>query len=154
MAFHPHGNFLYVVTECASTILVFAYDGSLGQAQQIQTISTLPNDFTAFSAGADIHFLPNADGRILYASNRGHDSIAIFAVNAGTGRLTLIGHEPTQGKEPRNFTLDPAGQYLLAANQNSDSVVVFRINPENGALTSTGESYQIPSPVCLQFAPH
>jgi 6-phosphogluconolactonase len=154
MTFHPYGNFLYVVTECASTILVFAYDGSLGQAQHIQTISTLPDDFTAFSAGADIHFLPNANGRILYASNRGHDSIAIFAVNAETGRLTLVGHEPTQGKEPRNFALDPTGKYLLAANQNSDSVVVFRINPENGALTPTGEPNQIPSPVCLQFAPH
>ena len=154
MAFHPHGKFLYVITECASTILVIAYDGSLGQAHHIQTISTLPDEFTGFSAGADIHFLPNANGRFLYASNRGHDSIAIFEVNPQTGRLTLRGHVPTQGKGPRNFAIDPAGNYLLAANQDTDSVVVFRINNENGELTSAGESYQIPSPVCLRFAPN
>ena len=154
MAFHPHGNFLYVVTECASTILVFAIDGAFSQPQHVQTISTLPDDFTGFSAAADIHFLPHADGRFLHASNRGHDSIATFAVNPQNGRLTLLGHVPTQGKGPRNFAIDPAGNFLLAANQDTDNVVVFRVNNENGELTPTGESYQIPSPVCLRFAPN
>jgi 6-phosphogluconolactonase len=154
MAFHPHGYFLYVVTECGSTILVFAIDGAFSQPQHVQTISTLPDDFTGFSAAADIHFLPHADGRFLYASNRGHDSIATFAVNPQNGRLTLLGHVPTQGKGPRNFAIDPAGNYLLAANQDTDSVVVFRINRETGALSPTGESYSIPSPVCLHLAPN
>jgi 6-phosphogluconolactonase len=151
LIFHPNGQFLYVVTEYASTIALFHYDGQQGQLHQRQTVSTLPDDFTGFSTGADIRITP--DGRFLYASNRGHDSLAIFAVHEESGQLTLVGYESTQGKTPRNFTLDPAGQFLLVANQDSDAVVVFHIDQENGKLTPTGESYSIPSPACLQFAP-
>ena len=88
----------------------------------------------------------------MYGSNRGHDSIAIFSVDAATGGLTALGHEPTRGATPRNFAIDPSGEFLLAANQDSDSVVSFRIDAESGALTPTGEVADIPMPVCIRFS--
>ena len=88
-------------------------------------------------------------GKFLYGSNRGHDSIAIFAIDAASGKLRPIGHEPTQGKSPRNFSIDPGGKYLLAANQDTDNVVVFRIDPATGLLHPTGQSLAVPSPVCI-----
>ena len=87
----------------------------------------------------------------MYGSNRGHDSIAIFSVDAETGNLTALGHEPTQGMTPRNFAIDPSGEFLLAANQDSDSVVSFRIDAKTGGLTPTGEVADIPMPVCIKF---
>jgi 6-phosphogluconolactonase len=90
-------------------------------------------------------------GKFLYGSNRGHDSIAIFAIDAQTGRLSALGHEPTQGKTPRNFAVDPTGQYLVAANQESSSVVVLRIDPQTGLLKPTGEKLDVPAPVCVTF---
>ncbi len=90
-------------------------------------------------------------GRFLYGSNRGHDSIVIYAIDQKAGTLRLVGHEPTQGKTPRNFGIDPTGTFLLAANQNSDSVVVFRINPETGRLTPTGSKIDVGAPVCVKF---
>jgi len=88
-------------------------------------------------------------GKFVYGSNRGHDSIAIFAVDAGTGKLRYVGHEPTRGKEPRNFAIDPSGRYLLAANQSSDNVVVFRLDPGTGRLRATGSTAHVPMPVCV-----
>jgi 6-phosphogluconolactonase len=91
-------------------------------------------------------------GRFVYGSNRGHDSIAMFGVNAD-GTLKPLGHQPTQGKNPRNFRIDPTGAWLLAANQNSDSIVTFRINTETGLLAPTGSPVIVGSPVCIKFAP-
>jgi 6-phosphogluconolactonase len=92
-------------------------------------------------------------GKFVYGSNRGHDSIAIFAVEPRTGRLRTVGHQPTQGKTPRNFGIDPTGTWLLAANQDSGTIVVFRIDPESGALRPTGVSAEVPSPVCVKMFP-
>ena len=150
LAFHPNGQYLYVITECSSQIYVLDYDAPNGALAPRQTLSAVPENYAGFSAGADIHL--SSDGRFLYASIRGVDAIAVYAINDETEELSLIQHESTQGKAPRNFIIDPAGQYLLAANQDSDSVIVFRINQDNGRLTPTGDSYSIPSPVCLRFA--
>jgi 6-phosphogluconolactonase len=147
LAFHPNGKYLYVIEEMSSTIEVFAWDVSIGELKPLQRISTLPEDFQGASTCAEIEVHPS--GRFLYGSNRGHNSIACFAIDGATGKLTLVGHEPTQGKNPRHFAIDPSGTLLLAANQDSDSVVSFRINQETGVLTPTGQTCRVPTPVCL-----
>ncbi len=146
LAFHPDGHHVYVINEMASTITAFAYED--GNYRELQTISTLPDDFDGISNTAAIHVAPS--GRFVYGSNRGHDSIAIFACDAATGRLTAIGHESTQGKTPRDFVIDPTGTYLLAANQDTDTVISYRIDQETGALSATGYLANVPTPVCLK----
>jgi 6-phosphogluconolactonase len=147
--FHPNGNYAYLINEIDSTITVFAYDAGRGALAEIQTTPTLPADFTGKSTTADIHVHPS--GKFLYGSNRGHDSLAIFAIDETTGKLTFIGHESTQGQTPRNFAIAPGGTFLLAANQRSDNIVTFRINQETGQLTPTGHIAQAPMPVCIKF---
>lgn len=145
-AFHPGGRVAYAINELASTITALAWDAAGGGLTELRTLSTLPDGFSGSSHCADIHVHPN--GRFVYGSNRGHDSIAIFAVG-GDGRLEPVGHESTQGSTPRNFTLDPSGALLLAANQRSDSIVSFRVDPERGTLRPTGHRAAVPAPVCL-----
>ena len=149
--FHPNGKYAYVINELDSTFTAFAYDNERGTLKEIETVSTLPKDFTGTSTCADVHVAPS--GEFLYGSNRGHDSIVIFSINENTGRLTYVGHEPTQGQTPRNFAIDPAGNFLLAANQNSDTIVTFRINQATGKLTPTGDVTRVPMPVCLKMVP-
>jgi 6-phosphogluconolactonase len=148
-AFHPSGRFAYVINELNSTVTAFAYDAERGTLQTLQTVTTLPEGFDGKSFPAEVQVHPS--GKFLYGSNRGHDSIACFAIDAATGRLTPIGHEPTQGKNPRNFGIDPTGAYLLAANQDGDNVVAFRIDPATGKLSPTGQSIRVPMPVCVKF---
>ena len=150
--FHPSLPFVYVVNEINSTVAAYAWDRDSGALRDLQTVSTLPAGFEgAGNSCADIHVHPS--GKFLYASNRGHDSIAVFRIEAASGRLSPAGHASTQGKTPRNFALDPTGTFLFAENQNSDTIVTFRIDTESGALQPTGEVTQIPTPVCLKFAP-
>jgi 6-phosphogluconolactonase len=149
IAFHPDGRYAYVINELGCTVDVFAWDADAGTFAPLQTISTLPAGFTPPGTTAEIAVHPS--GRFLYGSNRGHDSIAIFAIDAAAGRLTALGHTPTRGKDPRNFAIDPTGAFLLAANQNSDTVVTFRIDQSTGTLTATGDTAAIPTPVCLLF---
>lgn len=148
LAFHPTNRYAYVINELGSTIDVFAWDAARGTLAWLQTISTLPADFTGKSTTAEIVVHPS--GAFLYGSNRGHDSIACFAIDQTSGRLTALGHEPTRGKDPRSITLDPTGAFLLAANQNSDTIVAFRIDESTGNLTA-GSTAQTPTPVCLLF---
>jgi 6-phosphogluconolactonase len=147
LAFHPSWPFAYVINELQSTITALRYGSGMFEA--LQTLSTLPADFTGQNLGAAIKVAPS--GRFLYASNRGHNSIATYAIDPQTGPLTLVGHEPTQGIGPRDFTIDPSGALLLAANQDSDTVVTFRIHPESGTLRATGHMAAVPTPVCLQL---
>jgi 6-phosphogluconolactonase len=147
--FHPNGRSAYVVNELDSTVTSFSYDRQSGTLRELQTISTLPKDFTRHNDDAEIHVHPN--GRFLYASNRGHDSIAVFAIDGEKGTLTFLEAVPTQGKTPRYFGIDPTGTHLLAANQDSGTIVVFNIDPKSGRLTPTGQVLQVPSPVCLAF---
>ena len=149
LAFHPQGHTAYVINEMQSTVTVFAYDAERGALKELQTISTLPRGFKGETSTAEVQVHPS--GKFLYGSNRGHDSIAVFSIDAHKGTLTTIEHQSTQGKTPRNFAIDPSGAYLLAENQDSDTIVVFRINPETGRLKPTGQVIQVPSPVCVKF---
>ncbi len=148
-AFHPTGRFAYVINELASTITAFWYDAENGSLSTVQTISTLPKGFKGENTTAEIVVHPS--GKFVYGSNRGHDSIAIFSVDAASGRLTAIAHEPTQGRTPRNFSIDPTGTYLLAANLDSNSVTVFRLDPATGRLKATGQKLQIHKPSCMKW---
>ncbi len=149
-AFHPDGRFAYVINELDSTVTVYTWDAAQGTLSEIQTVPALPAGFAGESTAADIHLHPS--GRFLYTSNRGHDSIAIFAVNQADGTLSCIDHRPTLGKTPRNFAIDPSGQWLLAANQDSANVVTFRIDSDDGQLQPTGHQIDVPDPVCVLIA--
>jgi 6-phosphogluconolactonase len=149
--FHPSGEFAYVINELDSTLTAFAYDKAKGALTELQTVSTLPPDFSGTNYCADIHVHPS--GRFVYGSNRGHDSVVAFAIEQNSGKLNLIAHESTRGKWPRNFAIDPTGAFLLAANQNTDNVAAFRIDQQTGKLTATGQTIEIPTPVCLKFIP-
>ncbi len=150
LAFHPSGRWVYITGELNSTLTVCAWDGERGRLDPVQVIGTLPEGWQGINYPAEVAVAPS--GRFVYMANRGHDSIAIFAVDETTGALAAAGHEPTQGNFPRHFALDPTGTFLLVANQNSDNVVVFRVDAASGRLTPTGQMITVPMPVCVRFA--
>lgn len=145
--FSEDGNFIYVINELNSTITVLIKYG--GVWKEIQTIKTIPKDFKGESWCADIHL--SANGRFVYGSNRGHNSISVFTRNQTSGRLELIQTIPVEGNWPRNFTIDPTGKFLLVANQKSNDITVFKVDELTGKLKYTGIKVQNESPVCLQF---
>jgi 6-phosphogluconolactonase len=147
LAFGSDGRFVYVLNELAASITAFRNEN--GSLKESHTLSRLPRDFAGTKGGAENVVHPN--GKSLYASNRGHDSIAVFRIDPSTGTLTAAGHVSTQGKTPRNFAIDPTVAYLLAANQDSGTIVVFRIDPNSGALTPSGNILRVPAPVSLVF---
>jgi 6-phosphogluconolactonase len=151
LTFHPSGRFAYVINELSSTVTTFACNLTQGTLKELQTVSTLPDDFKGSSTTAEIEVHPS--GSFVYGSNRGHDSLAVFAVDAASGKLTFAGRQPTQGRTPRCFGLDPTGRFLLAANQDSDSIVVFAVDARTGRLKPTGQPVEVPSPVCVRFMP-
>jgi len=148
-AFHPSLAYAYVINELNSTITVFTYDGQAGKLQEIQTVSALPGDFNGTSSTAEVQI--SACGSFLYGSNRGHDSIVVFAIDKSSGKLSLVQHISTGGEHPRHFSLTPSGRYLLAANKDSDSVHVFKVDPVSGRLSVTGQSISIPQPTCVRY---
>ena len=148
-ALSPSGKFAYVVAEMQSTVTVLSNDSNLGTLHRLQTISTLPKSFTGQNDDAEIQMYPS--GKFLYASNRGSDTITVFAVDSSKGTLTPIEYTPTQGKIPRSFGIDPTGKFLFAENQKSDNVVVFAIDAKTGHLTPTGKVLDVGSPVCVKF---
>lgn len=150
-SFHPNGKFAYVINELDCTVTAFDYNKKLGALTPVQTLSTLPTGQKLESNFSTAEVLVHPNGKFLYGSNRGLDTIAVFTVDRKTGKLELIQNEPTQGNIPRNFNIDPTGKFLLAANQNSDNVVVFRIDPKSGRLTPTGNQISVPMPVCVKF---
>jgi 6-phosphogluconolactonase len=149
LAFHPNGRFLYVINEMGSTVTAFAYAAATGTLREVGTVRTLPEGYAGSSTTAEIAIHPS--GKFLYGSNRGHDSIAMFAVDPTSGLLRSLGHQSTLGRTPRNFNLDPTGTWLLAANQSSDTVVVFRVDPKSGLLSPSGQTVAVGAPVCIQF---
>ncbi len=149
-AFHPNGRFAYVINELNSTVTAFRYDASKGILTELQTVTTLAGNFQGNNWTAEVQVHPS--GKFLYGSNRGHDSIVIFGVEAD-GKLSLVGHQLTQGKFPRHFGIDPTGSYLLAANQDTDNIVLFRIDPQTGRLHPTGQVVDVPTPVCVKMTP-
>ena len=150
LAFHPNGRYVYVNGEADMTVTAFAYDGERGLLEELHYVSTLPEGTTGERLST-AQILVEPSGRFVYVSNRGHDSIAIFAIDQATGRLTAVGHQPTGGKTPRNFAIDPSGTFLYAANQNSDTIVHFRIDRETGRLSETGDVTVVGAPVCILF---
>ena len=146
-AFHPSLEQAYVINELDSTLTAFAYDQTAGTLKKGQTVSTLPAGAMVDNTCADVHVSPS--GRFIYGSNRGHNSIAIIQIDSDTGQLALVGHEPTQGKTPRSFALDPTGSLLLAANQDTDTIVTFHVNQETGRLTPTSHVTAVSMPVCI-----
>jgi 6-phosphogluconolactonase len=134
-----------------STITCFNWDSSKGVLSEFQNISTLPKDFTDASTCAELVVHPN--GKFLYCSNRGHNSIAVFAIDQTNGSLTLIQHTPTQGKTPRNFEFDPTGKWIICTNHGSNNAVVFRVDGGDGNLVQVGEPVQVPNPFCERFLP-
>jgi 6-phosphogluconolactonase len=149
LAFAKNGRVVYVLGEMLSTVTAFHYDPARGALAQFQSISMLPDGFKGDTTGAEIAVHPN--GKFLYASNRGHDSIAVFAIDPAKGTLTALERVPSGGKTPRSFAIDPGGRYLFAAHQNSDSVVVFQIDPKTGIPKATGEVLEAGAPVCVTF---
>ena len=150
-AFHPSGKYAYVINELNSTVTAFNYDAEKGVLSTLQSLSTLPPGSRGTNYPADLHVHPN--GRFLYGSNRGHNSIVAYAIDPSTGKLTHIENQAEGIKTPRNFTIDPTGKFLLVANQDANSVVVFRIDDTTGALKTTGQTIAVPKPVCLRFVP-
>ena len=150
MAFHPSRPLAYVLDELVSSITAFAYDPVRGAFIWLQTISTLPRGFTGSNTTAEIRIHP--DGQFLYNTNRGHNSVAMFEIDPGTGKLSVIGWESTLGEWPRGMNIDPSGTFLYAANQNTDSIAVFRIQPSNGKLKFS-TLVHTPTPVDVEFGP-
>ncbi len=149
IAFHPNGRWVYVTGELDSTLSVFSWDAARGILRSAQVLSTMPEGWQGINYPAEVAAAPS--GRFVYVSNRGHDSIANFAVDEATGKLASIGYEPAQGSFPRHFALDPTGAFMLVANQNGDNVVAFRVDVASGKLTPTGHEVAVPMPVCIRF---
>ncbi|MBB6428915.1 lactonase family protein [Algisphaera agarilytica] len=152
-AFHPNDQWAYVINELDATLTVMDWDAVAGTLTAKQTIDTLPADYPEGERRSTAEIVVHPSGKFVYGSNRGHDSIAIFAVNGSDGTLTLVGHQPSGGEEPRNFNVDPTGRWLLACNQNTDDVQVFSIDAESGKLSPVGEPVSVPRPVCVKFLP-
>jgi len=149
LAFHPTGRVLYVVNELDLTLGVFGYDAATGALTAVQMLPILSERPAGEAIAADLHVLPS--GRFLYASVRGDDSIAVFAVDQGAGTLTPVQRVSTSGDWPRNFAIDPTGRFLLVANQRSNTIVGFHVDPATGRLAETGQRLEVPAPVCIRF---
>ena len=148
LTFHPNGRHVYVINELDNSVTVFGYESGSGMLIERQTISTLPEDFSGTSYCADLKITPN--GRFLYGTNRGHDSIAAYRIG-DDGRLTLLAIQPSLGKGPQNLAITPGGELLLCANLGGDNVAVFRIDPKTGGLTGVDQPVSMPSPSCIMI---
>ncbi len=151
VAFHPGNAHAYVINELDSTVTAHRFDASTGVLTPFQNLTTLPDTFVANSRASEIAIAPS--GRFLYASNRGHDSVAIFGIDAATGRLAPLGWQDAGGKTPRFFAFDPAGRFLFVANEDSDTIVTFKVDAATGTLAPTGDVVRTGSPVCIVFTP-
>jgi 6-phosphogluconolactonase len=150
LAFHPSGKFAYVCSEMTSMLTALSYDAAKGELKILNTLSTLPAP-TKGNSTAETVVHPN--GKFVYTSNRGHNSIAIFAIDEATGEIKAVGHQGDGIKTPRNFNIDPSGKWMVVANQDGDSIIVFAIDPATGELKPTGQKAEVGSPVCVKFVP-
>ena len=149
-SFHPSYQYAFGVNEMGSSVTAFKWSEDQGKLDEVWTVGTLPKDFSGDNSCAEVLVHPN--GRFVYASNRGHDSLAIIDVDMPKGSMKVVDYASTLGKTPRNFRIHPSGKWLLAANQDSSNVVVFALDPSTGKLTSTGQTVDIGFPVCIRFA--
>lgn len=148
LTFHPNGKKVYVINELLNSVTLFDYDSTKGSLREEQTISTLPGDFKGTSYCADLKITP--DGKYLYGTNRGHDSIACYSIGAD-GKLTLVNIEPSLGKGPQNLAITSKGEWLLCANMPGKNVAIFRIDPKTGKIKPVGEPVSMPSPSCIML---
>ena len=149
-AFHPNGKYAYLVEELTSTVAAFSRDAKTGALTLLDdNVKTLPDGFTGENTSADIHIDPS--GKFLYQSNRGANTLAIFAIG-NDGKLTKVGDQPTEGKTPRNFLIDPKGDFVFVAHQDSDNITIFKRDQKTGKLTYTGQSVKVPAAVCVIMA--
>lgn len=153
LAFHPSGKFVYVINELQCTLAVYRWEAAVGALREIAIVSTLPAGTKVEPGYSTAEVVAHPSGNFLFGSNRGHNTIVTFAVDAVTGWLTPVAHAATQGKTPRHFAVDPSGRWLLAENQDSGTVVVFSIDATTGRLTPTGQTLEVPAPVCAVFVP-
>jgi len=151
VTFHPNGRWVYLISEMGCTVTGFNWDSATGSLAEFQSITTLPADFTGTNTCAEILVHPN--GKFLYASNRGHDSLAVFAIDPANGHLTPIEYAPSRGHWPRNFTFDPTGRWIIATNHDSDNAVVFRVDAATGRLSPAGDPVTVPFPFCERLLP-
>lgn len=150
LVFHPNGRFMYAIEELSSSITALAVNGETGALTPLQSVPALPEGFDAHASHcSDLQIHPS--GKFIYAGNRGHDSLAIYAVDPDTGMMRYVGHQPTGGNTPRNFAIDPTGAFMLVGNQDSDTIVIFRIDQATGTLTPTGHVAEAPTPSCLKL---
>lgn len=149
LAFHSNSRFAYTINELTSTVTLLRVDGDSAALIPEQTISTLPDGYQGENLGGEVQIGPS--GHFLYATNRGHNSIAVYGIDQLNGRLALVGHQSTLGRGPRHFAFDPTGQYLVVANQDTCSLVTFRMDPMSGELSATEPAAQVPTPVCICF---
>ncbi|PLR77343.1 6-phosphogluconolactonase [Bacillus sp. V3-13] len=149
LVFHPNKKYAYIMTELSSEVIAVQYNEQDGSFTELQYISTIPNDFTENNQGSAIHM--SSDGRFVYAANRGHNSIAVFSVNADTGELTLVELTSTEGDWPRDFVLDPTEKFLVASNQNTGNLVLFARDEVSGKLQLLQADIAVPDPVCVKF---
>jgi 6-phosphogluconolactonase (cycloisomerase 2 family) len=150
LAFHPHRPLAYVVNELDSSVTAYRFDAASGALDPFQVVPMLPDSFVGNSRAAGIAI--DASGRFLYSSNRGGDSVAVFAIDGPSGCLRFLGAEPTRGKTPRCFALAPNGRFLFALNEDSDAIVTFAVDARTGALAATGAQLHCGSPVCMVFS--
>lgn len=150
LTFHPNGQYAYLINELDSTVTAYRYHSETGTFDELQIHSALPKDFNGENLCADIHVSPN--GKYVYVSNRGHDSIVCFLIDENTGRLTYVNHVSTDGREPRNFAIDPGGTFLFVANQKTNNIVIFKIDAATGELFKTGHQVKVSMPVCVKVS--
>jgi len=150
-AFHASGKYAYVINEMDCTVTAFDYDAKRGKLTPKQTVSNLPGDEKVMEGYSTAEIQVHPSGKFVYGSNRGHDTLSVFAVNEKDGTLKQIQNVSTEGSTPRGFGIDPTGAYLLAGNQASDTITVFKIDAKTGELKSTGEKLEVGSPVCVKF---
>jgi 6-phosphogluconolactonase len=151
MVFGESSRYAYVVNELKPVVSVYAHDSATGNLTFVQAVATIPPDFSKENSGAEIRIHPS--GKFVYTSNRGHDSIQVFAIDSSKGTLSKIQDVSTEGEVPRGFNLDPAGRFLLVGNQETNNLVVFKVDPQTGKLTPTGQKFEVPSPVDVLFVP-
>ena len=149
LVFHPNDQVAYLFGELDSTVTVLAYDAATGSFTEKQKLSTLPTDFDGENGGAAVRI--SNDGRFVYLSNRGHNSLAVFAVNEAGDALTFVQHISTEGDHPRDFNLDPTNEFVICANQNTDNITLYRRDAENGTLTTIQKDFYAPECVCILF---
>ncbi len=151
MVFGKSSRYAYVMNELKPVVSVYSHDSATGNLTFIQNVPTIPSDFTKENSGAEIRM--GHSGKFLYTSNRGHDSIQVFAIDSSHGTLRKVQDISTEGEVPRGFNLDPSGRFLVAGNQQTNNIVVFKVDPESGKLSPTGQKFEVPTPVDVLFVP-